>query len=98
MPVPASPFGFHWCAHRRALRQFPLVFEQDPEEVVAPLRWRVCPGDLQAAADRVPAFPGAEAALPAKALLLDARGFGLRPHMGRRAGAVGLAKGVARRR
>ena len=81
----------------RALRQFPFVAEQDSEEVVAPLRWRVGPGDLQAAGDRVAAFAGAEAALPAEALLLDAGRFGLRPHMGRRAGAVGFAEGVAAR-
>ena len=67
----------------RALRQFPFVAEQVPEEVVAPLRWRGGPNDLQAAGDRVIAFAGAEAALPAEALLLDAGGFGLRPHMGR---------------
>src|SRR5512138_245131 len=79
----------------RALRQFPLVAEQDPKEVVAPLRWRVGPSDLQAAGDTVTPFAGAEAALPAEALLLDAGRFGLRPHMGRRAGAVGFAEGVA---
>ena len=78
----------------RALRQFPFVAEQVPEEASAPLRWRGAPGDLQAAGDRVAAFAGAEAALPTEALLLDARRFGLRPHMGRRAGAVGLAEGV----
>ena len=54
----------------------------------------VGPDDFQAAADRVVAFAGAEAALPAEALFLDAGGFGLRPHMGRRAGAVGFAEGV----
>jgi len=48
----------------RALRQFPFVAEQDPEEVIAPLRWRVGPSDLQAAGDRVTAFAGARAALP----------------------------------
>ena len=79
----------------RALRQFPFVAEQVPEEVVAPLRGRGGPGDFQAAGDRVAAFAGAEAALPAQALLLEAGRFRLRPHMGRRAGAVGLAEGVA---
>ena len=79
----------------RALRQFPFVFEQDPQEVVAPFRGRIGPGDLQAACYRVPAFAGAEAALPAEALLLDGGCFRLRPHMGRRSGAVSLAKGVS---
>ena len=79
----------------RALRQFPFVAEQVPEEVAAPLRGRGGPGDFQAAGDRVAAFARAKAALPAQALLLDAGRFGLRPHMGRRAGAVGLAEGVA---
>src|SRR5439155_12928236 len=53
--------------------------------------------DLQAAGDRVTAFARAEAALPAEALLLEAGGFGLTPHMGLRAGAMGLAEGVAAR-
>ena len=81
----------------RALRQFPFEAEQVPEEIVAPLRGRGGPGDFQAAGDRVAAFAGAEAAFPAEALLLDAGGFGLRPHMGRRAGAMGLAEGMAAR-
>ena len=79
----------------RALRQFPFVAEQDPEEVVAPLRWRVGPGDLEAAGDRVTAFAGAEAALPAEALLFDGGRFRLRPDMGRRAGTVGFSEAVA---
>ena len=78
----------------RALRQFPFVAEQDPEEVVAPPRWRVGPGDLQAAGDRVTAFAGAEAALPTEALFLYTGRFWLRPDMGRRTGAVGFAEGV----
>jgi len=41
----------------RALRQFPFVAEQVPEEVAAPLRGRGGPGDLQAAADRVTPLP-----------------------------------------
>ena len=78
----------------RALRQFPFVAEQDPEEVVAPFRWRVSPGDFQAAGDRITAFAGAEAALPTETLLLDPGCFWLRPDMGRRAGPVGFAEGV----
>ena len=79
----------------RALRQFPFVAEQVPEEVVAPLRGRGGPGDFQTAGDGVAAFARAESALPAEALLLEAGRFRLRPHVGRRAGAVGLAEGVA---
>src|SRR5262249_58550049 len=92
-----APLGSPLMCARRALRQFPLVAEQVLEEVVAPLRGRAGPRDLEAAGDRVTAFARAEAAPPAEALLLDAGRFGIRPHMGLRAGAVGLAKGVAAR-
>src|ERR1035441_4548888 len=78
-----------------ALREFPFEAEQVPEEVGAPLRGRGGPGDFQAAGDRVAAFTRAKATLPAQALLLEAGRFGLGPHMGRRASAVGLAEGVA---
>src|SRR5215510_1384908 len=61
----------------RALRQFPFVAEQVLEVVVAPLRGRGGPGNLQAAGDRVTALARAEAALPAESLLLDAGGFGI---------------------
>ena len=64
----------------RALRQFPFEAEQDPEEVVAPLRGRVGPDDFRAAGNRVVAFARAKAALPAQALLLDAGRFRLRAH------------------
>ena len=60
----------------RALGEFPFVAEQVLEEVVAPLRRRRGPSDFQAAGDRVAALAGAEFALPAEALLLDAGGFG----------------------
>jgi hypothetical protein len=63
----------------RALGQFPFVAEQVLEEVVAPLRGRGGPGDFQAAGDRVAAFAGAKAVLPAQALLLEAGRFRLRP-------------------
>src|SRR5271157_1436207 len=79
----------------RALCQFPFVAEQVPQEVVAPLRGRGGPDDFQAAGDGVAAFARAIAALPAQALLLKTSGFRLRSHLGRRAGAVGLAEGVA---
>ena len=80
---------------RRALGQLPLEAEEVLEEVVAPPRRRLGPGDLEAAGDRVPALAGAEAVLPAQALLLE-RGrlrLGAEVVGGRR--AVGLAEGVA---
>src|SRR5512143_1828725 len=79
----------------RAPGQFPFIAEQIPEEVVAPLRGRGGPGDFQAAADRVAAFAGAKAALPAQALFLDAGSFGLRSYIFRITSAVGLAKGMS---
>src|SRR5208283_616204 len=79
----------------RAFRELPFVAEQVLEEITAPLRRRGGPGDFQTAGDRVAAFAGAEAALPAQALLIEAGRFRSRPHMGRRAGAVGLAERMA---
>src|SRR5208282_5332457 len=78
----------------RALGQFPFVAEQVRKEVGAPLRWRSGPDDFQAAADRVITLTRAKAALPAEALLLDARGFRHWTHQCRIASAVGFAEGV----
>src|SRR5208282_6836996 len=77
----------------RALGQFPFVAEQVRKEVGAPLRWRSGPDDFQAAADRVITLTRAKAALPAEALLLDARGFRHWTHQCRIASAVGFAEG-----
>ena len=79
----------------RALGQLPLVAEQVLEEVVAPPGRRRGPGDLQPAADLVAAHAGAEAALPAEALLREAAGLGHRAHMRRVASTMGLAEAVA---
>src|SRR5207237_6499715 len=79
---------------RGALRQLPFVAEQVLEVVVAPLRGRGGPRDFQAAGDRVTALARAERAPPAEALLLDAGRLGVKPHMGLRAGTVGLAARV----
>ena len=79
----------------RALGQLPLVAEQVLEEVVAPLRRRRGPGDLEAAGDGVAALAGAVAALPAEALLLERRRLGFGADVRRRARAVGLAERVA---
>jgi hypothetical protein len=58
-----------------ALRKFPFVAEKVPEEVVAPLRWRLSPGHFQAAGDCIIAFARAKFALPAETLFLDGGGF-----------------------
>ena len=80
----------------RALGQLPLVAEQVLEEAVVPLRRRRRPGDLEAAGDRVAALAGAEAVLPAEALLLERGALGLRADVAVGVGrAVGLAEGVA---
>src|SRR6516165_10462148 len=79
----------------RALRELPFVAEQVLEEVVAPLRRRGGPGDLQAAGDGVAALAGAEAVLPAEALVLDAGGLGFMRDVARRRGTMRLAEGVA---
>src|SRR4029077_6558502 len=65
------------------------------EEIIAPLGRRLSPNNFQAAADRVASLAGAEFALPAEALFLDAGRFGLCAHVCRVAGAVGFAKCVA---
>ena len=71
----------------RALRQLPFVAEQVLEEVVAPLRRRRGPGDFEAAGDGVAALAGAEAALPAEALLFEPGAFGIGADVRRRAPA-----------
>src|SRR5262244_2677761 len=63
-----------------ALRQLPFIVEQVFEEVIAPLRRRLRPGDLRAAGDGIGAETRAEFALPAEALLLDQGTFRLRAH------------------
>ena len=73
----------------------PLVAEQDVEELVVPPGRVVGPGDLDAAGDGVLADAGAVGRLPAEALQLDRRGLRVGADALRRAGAVGLAEGVA---
>ena len=90
---PSAPTG---CAPAGLLRQLPLVAEQVLEEAVVPRRRRGRPGDLEAAGDRVAALAGAEAVLPAEALLLEGGGLGLGADVLVRVGrAVGLAERVA---
>ncbi len=73
----------------------PLEAEQVLEEAVVPPRRRGCPGPLEPAGDGVRALPGAVAAPPAQALLLDRGALGLRAEILVRVGhAVGLAERV----
>ena len=79
----------------RALGQLPFVLEQVLEEVVAPLRRRRRPRDLDAARDRVAAVTLAERVRPAEALVHHARRLGIEADvLGRIAGAMGLAERV----
>ena len=79
----------------RAFHQFPLVAEQVVEIIVAPLRRRRRPGNLEPAGDRVTGHAAAVTALPAESLLLERRPFRLDPDQRGVAGAVGLAEGMA---
>ena len=80
---------------RRALGLHPFVLEEVFEEIVTPLRRRLCPGDFQTAADGVLAAAGAVVADPAQPLRFHVGGFRLRPLVRLGRGAVGLAEGVA---
>jgi len=81
-----------------ALGQLPLVTEQGLEVTVVPLDGLGGPGALDAAADGVGALAGAEAVLPAQALLLNARRLRFAADILARIGrTVGLAEGVAAR-
>src|SRR6478736_6090041 len=79
---------------RRALRQLPFVLEQVVEEVVAPRRRRLRPGDLRTPGDGVGPEARTMLALPAEALILEGTAFRLGANQRRIAGAVGLAEGV----
>ena len=90
-----SALGLPLVRAGRALGQLPFEAEQVLEVVVAPLRGRGRPGAFQPAGDRVVALAGAEAVLPAEALLLDACTLGLRADIRARIGrAVRLAEGM----
>src|SRR6185312_13358939 len=79
----------------RALSQFPVVFEQVVEKVVAPLRRRGGPGDFQAAADGVSAKTLTEFVLPSQALVLNVGTFWFGAYIVSGDGsAVGLAEGM----
>src|SRR5262249_29170084 len=76
----------------RTLGQLPVVLEQILEEVVAPLRRRAGPRDLDAAGDRVGALAADVAAFPAEALQLHGGAFRLGANIGRGPSAMGLAE------
>ena len=79
----------------RAFRQLPLKAEQIVKIAIVPLDGIVGPGSFKAAGDCVNAFSAAKAVAPAKALLLNARAFRLRPNILRRvSGTMAFAKGV----
>src|SRR5215207_2990605 len=79
----------------RALGELPVVLVQIVEEPVVPRRRLVGPGALQTAGSRVCALAGAVETLPAKTLLLDRGGFGLRADVFGGGCAMGLADRVA---
>ena len=79
---------------RWALAQFPLVAKQMLEEVVVPFRRRGGPGHFQSTGNGVTGNAAAVLAAPAKALRLQVGGFGIRPHVGGIARAMGLAEGM----
>src|ERR1700679_849642 len=78
----------------RALGQLPLVAKEVREEVVAPLGRRRGPGNFETAGVGIAPLSGAEAALPAEALLLDGGGLRFRADIACGARAMGLAERV----
>ena len=78
----------------RARGDFPLVLEQQAEEVVAPLERRGGPDGVEAAGDRVVAHAAAVLVLPAEALILDGSAFGLGADVGVGGGTVAAAHAV----
>ncbi len=79
----------------RALDQFPLVAEQHVEVTHVPLGGVGLPRAFDAAGRGVHPLAGAERVLPAQALFLDGRAFGLGANELGVAGAMRLAEGVA---
>ena len=79
----------------RRLLQLPLEAEQVLEELVAPQRRGLGPGDLQAGGDGVGALAAAMAVGPAQPLQLEVGRFGLDADVLGAGRAVGLAEGVA---
>ena len=80
---------------RGALHKLPLVAEEGLKVAVVPGGGVGLPGTLDTAGDGVDALARLVAAEPAEAHGLDGRAFRLGANMGRVAGAVRLAEGVA---
>src|SRR4029079_3582062 len=81
----------------RALGKLPFVLEQVLEEVVAPFRRRLGPGDFRTTGNRVGSDARTVLALPPEALVLDGTAFGVGANQRRVASTMGLAEGVAAR-
>ena len=79
----------------RRLLQLPFEPEQVLEELVAPQRGRLRPGDLDARGDGVAALAAAEPVVPAQALLFQFARFRFGPHVVGGAGTMRLAEGMA---
>src|SRR5271163_312375 len=95
---PRATFWLPLVCTARTLREFPLVLEQVLEEVVTPFCWRAGPCNFEAAGDRITCDARGVGTIPAEALLLDRRAFGLSSHvLFGRSGSVGLAEGMAAR-
>ena len=93
--VGAGIFRFPLIGAGRTRLEFPFIFEQIVEKVIAPLRRCLRPGDFRAARDGVRAEAHAVLALPAKALIFDRSAFRLWADQGRITRAVRLAEAVA---
>ena len=77
-----------------AFGEFPIVFEEVLEIVIAPLGRSLGPSHLESARDGVAAFAGFVGVLPTEALLLDRGRFGLGADIFRITGAVAFAESV----
>ena len=95
--VGGSIFRLPLVSAGRALLQFPFMFEQIFEEVIAPFRRRLRPRDFRATRDCIRAEADTVPALPAETLVFDDGAFRLRTDQRRIAGAVCLAEAVAAR-
>ncbi len=91
---PGAALGRPLVRAGRALGQLPIVAEQVPEEVAAPLGRGRGPGDFETAGDGVTGDAGRVLARPAESLLLDGAAFRLRTDQRGITRAVGLAEGV----
>ena len=80
---------------RRALHEFPFVFEEVFQIRIAPLRGRLGPCDFESARDGIGTLAGFVGTFPAEALEFDGSGLGLGADIFCVAGAMAFSKGVA---